>query len=97
MKEQMFKYFLANNTYRCINVVKNLVKQYNETRHSSIGMTPTKASDPSDENKVRMKLYSNLPSSPKPKFAIGDRARIPRKKLTFKKAIPLDGQRKCLQ
>jgi len=81
----MVKYFSANNTYRYIDVMEDLVKQYNETRHSSIGMTPTKASDSSNENKVRMKLYPNLPSSPKPKFAIGDRVHIPRKKLTFEK------------
>jgi len=61
-------------------------------------MAPTKAGYSFNKNKVRMKLYPNLPSSPRPKFAIGDRVRIPCKKQTFrKKAIPLDGQRKCLQ
>jgi len=62
---------------------------YNETRNSSIGMTPTKASDLSNENKVRVKLYPNLPSSPKPKFAIGDRVRISRKTRTFKKGYTI--------
>jgi len=81
----MCKYFSANNTYRYIDLVEGLVKQYNETRHSSIGKTPTEASYPSNENKARMKLYPSLPSSSKPKFAIGDRVRISHKKRTFKK------------
>lgn len=85
MKERMFKYFSANNTYKYIDVVDDLVKVYNETRHSSIGMTPTQASKPSNADKVRIKLYPDLPPSDKPKFAVGDRVRIPRKKGTFEK------------
>ena len=85
MKERMFKYFSANNSYRYLDVVDDLVKRYNITRHSSIGMTPTMASDPSNENKVRMKLYPSLSPSLKPKLAVGDRVRIPRKKGTFEK------------
>jgi len=61
MKERMCKYFSANNTYKYIDVLKDLIKRYNETRHSSIGMTLIKASNPANENKVRMKLYLNLP------------------------------------
>jgi len=30
MKERMFKYFSANNTYRYIDVIEDLVKQYNQ-------------------------------------------------------------------
>jgi len=52
-------------------------------------MTPTKANNLSNENKVHMKLYPNLSSSPKPKFAVGDRVRIPRKKQTFKKGYTI--------
>jgi len=85
MKVRMFKYFSANNTYKYIDVLKDLVKRYNETKHSAIGMTPIEASDPANENKVRTNLYPNLPAPSKPKFAVGDRVRIPRKKRTFEK------------
>jgi len=85
MKERMLKYFLANNTYRYIDVLKDLVKRYNETKHSSIGMTPIEASDPSNENKIRIKLYPNLPLLSKPKFAVGDKVHISHKKRTFEK------------
>jgi len=48
-------------------------------------MTPIEASDPSNKNKVRTTLYPNLPSPSKPKFAIGNKVRIPRKKQMFEK------------
>ena len=36
----MFKYFLANNTRKYVDVLDLLVDQYNNTIHSSIKMTP---------------------------------------------------------
>jgi len=96
MKERMFKYFSANKTYRHMDVLKDLVRRYNETKHSSFGMTPIEASDPSNEEKVRIKLYPNLPAPFKPKFAIGDRVRIPRKKQTFEKGYTVRWTEECL-
>ena len=43
MKEKMWKYFSANSTNVYTDVLPDLVKEYN-TRHSSIKMTPVKAS-----------------------------------------------------
>ena len=40
MKEKMFKYFTANSTNEYIDILQDLVKQYNNTKHSSIKMTP---------------------------------------------------------
>ena len=57
----MFKYFSANNTRKCLDVldVENdlLVDQYNNTIHSSINMTPKEASRKENENKVWRNLY----------------------------------------
>ena len=44
MKEKMWKYFSANSTNVYIDVLPDLVREYNNTRHSSIKMTPVKAS-----------------------------------------------------
>jgi len=44
MKEKMFKYFTANNTNKYIDVLDDFVERYNNTRHSSIKMTPVEAS-----------------------------------------------------
>ena len=40
MKERMWKYFTDNNTNRYVDILQDLVKGYNNTRHSSIKMTP---------------------------------------------------------
>ncbi|XP_065639698.1 putative golgin subfamily A member 6-like protein 19 [Hydra vulgaris] len=63
-----------------------MVDQYNNTKHSSIKMTPAEASDKKNENKVWMNLNSKVISnSIKPKFSIGDKVRITKKKATFEK------------
>ena len=49
MKEKMFKYFTANNTRRYVDVLVEMVNKYNNTRHSSIKMTPVEASKKQNE------------------------------------------------
>ena len=44
MKEKMWKYFTDNNTYTYMDVLPELVEDYNNTVHSSIKMTPIDAS-----------------------------------------------------
>ena len=44
MKEKMWKYFTDNNTNHYVDILPDLVKDYNNTRHSSIKMTPVEAS-----------------------------------------------------
>ena len=48
----MFKNFSANNTTKYVDVHDLLVNQYNNSIHSSIKMTPNKASRKENENKV---------------------------------------------
>ena len=45
MKEKMWKYFTDNNTYVYIDILPDLVKDYNNTKHSSIKMTLVEASE----------------------------------------------------
>ena len=52
IKEIFLKYFSANNTRKCVDVLDLLVDQYNNTIHSSIKMTPNEASRKENENKV---------------------------------------------
>lgn len=59
---------------------------YNNSKHSSIKMTPVIASEKKNWNFVWMKLYDNgTIHQIKPKFAIGDKVRITKKKTTFEK------------
>ena len=77
MKNKMWKMFSANNTVYW-DKLEELVDDYNNTKHSSLKMTPIEASKKENENKVFANLYGNLiylrPKNPK--FSIGDKVRI---------------------
>ena len=70
-----------------LNVLPDLVKEYNNTRHSSIKMTPMKASKKENELTVWRNLYPEHLEihDINPKFSAADRVRISKKKKTFKK------------
>ena len=87
MREKMCKYFSANSTNVYIDVLPDLVKEYNNTRHSSIKMTLVKASKKENELRVWRNLYPKHLEiyDIKPKFSVGDKVRISKKKKTFEK------------
>ena len=87
MKERMWKYFTDNNTNRYVDVLPDLVKGYNNTRHSSIKMTPVEASREKNELRVWRTLYPDHLErcDINPEFSVGDKVRISKKKKTFKK------------
>jgi hypothetical protein len=83
----MFKYFTANNTNRYIDVLDDIVNRYNNTRHSSIKMTPVEASKKQNEKRVWFNLYGIEPAhNINFKFKVGDEVRITKKKTIFDKA-----------
>ena len=94
MKEKMFKYFSANNTKKYIDLLDEMVNNYNNTKHSSIKMTPVEASNKKNKNRVwlnlngseRPNLNGKARKNPdKPKFSVGDKVRITKKKTVFEK------------
>ena len=87
MKEKIRKYFSANSTNVYMNALPDLVREYNYTRHSSIKMTPVKASKKENELRVWRNLYPEHLEiyDIKPKFSVGDKVRISKKKKTFEK------------
>src|SRR6218665_2428349 len=88
MREKMFKYFTANSNRRYIDVLEPMVAQYNNTRHSSIKMSPKVAGMKKNKTIVWKNINSinNLNSEPiKHKFSVGDKVRITKKKTTFEK------------
>ena len=81
MKEKIFKYFSANNTKKYINILDEMVNNYNNTKHSSIKMIPVEASDIKNKNRVWLNLYGKVrKNTDKPKFLVGDKVRITKKK-----------------
>lgn len=85
MKERMFKYFTANDTIKYYDVLDKLVSDYNNSYHTSIDMTPVEASKKKNERNVYKTLYPEEEPPKKPKFEIGDRVRITKKKKFFEK------------
>jgi len=82
----MWKYFSANNTFKYIDILQTFVDKYNNEFHESIKMTPIEASNKKNENLVWRNLYGDLKlASDSPKYAIGDKVRITKKKRQFEK------------
>ena len=78
MKNRMWKMFSANNNTVYWDKLDKLVDDYNNTKHSSVKMTPIEASKKENEEKVFVNLYGDLIywKPKKPKFSIGDKVRI---------------------
>ena len=86
MKNIMWKYFTANNTQKYIDVLPSLVEKYNNTYHQSIKLTPSDVHNPANYQHVRNALHAKTREST-PKFHVGDKVRITRKKCTFEKGF----------
>ena len=87
MKGKMWKYFSANSTNVYIDALPDLVREYNNTGHPSIKMTPVKASKKENELWVWRNLYPEHLEihDIKPKFSVRDKVRISKNKKTFEK------------
>ena len=60
-----------------LDILPEILKQYNNTKHSSIKMTPTEASKKKDKGTVYFNLFGNLTqSSSQAKFQVGEKVRI---------------------
>ena len=85
LKTMMWKYFYSKGTYAWIDVLDELVGNYNGTKH---GSTLMKLSEVNSSNKdaVWVTLYgSALEELPLPNFRVGDTVRVSRYKSVFGK------------
>ena len=77
IKTRMWKQFTIKGNTQYLDMLPKVVKQYNNTKHSSIKMTPIEASKKKNEGTVYFNLYGDMkPLSAKPKFKVGDKVRI---------------------
>ena len=73
IKNKMWKQFTLKGNTQYIDFLPKILKQYNNTKHTSIKMTPTEASKKKNEVVVYFNLYDDMEQlSSKPKFKIGD-------------------------
>jgi hypothetical protein len=84
LKTKMWKYFTEHNTEKWIDILEDLVQEYNNTRHNTIGMKPNEVNK-SNKLYVLERIQTSKMSIAKPKFNVGDTVRISRKKQIFEK------------
>jgi len=84
IKEQLYKYMFYKNTKRFINVLDEIIKNYNFTVHSRTKFKPVEVNK-KNEDIVYQNLYNLKVSIKSPKYSIGDKVRIQRIKKLFEK------------
>jgi hypothetical protein len=86
LKTKMWKFFTQVGNRKWIDIVDDLVYNYNNSFHNSIKMTPKEGSIRSNEKIVYHNLYpSKIFVNKLSKFKIGDTVRISKHKSTFDK------------
>ena len=77
IKTKMWKQFTVQGNTQYLDILPKILDQYNNTKHSSIKMTPVEASKKKNESAVYYNLYGDMKQlSSKPKFKVGDKVRI---------------------
>ena len=84
-KTVMWKYFYSKGTYKWIDVLDQLVYNYNNTKHSTILMKPMDVNR-KNEDEAWTTLYGHIyTESSLPKFKVGDMVGISKYKSAFTK------------
>ena len=74
---EMWKQFTVQGNTVYLDILPKILEQYNNTKHSSIKITPVEASKKKNESTVYFNLYGNMEQlSSKPRIKIGDKVRI---------------------
>ena len=71
IKTKMWKQFTVQGNTAYLDILPKILKQYNNTKHSSVKMTPVEASKKKNESTMYFNLYGNMEQlSSKPKFKV---------------------------
>ena len=77
IKTKMWKQFTVQGNTVYLDILPKILKQYNNTKHSSIKITPIEASKRKNESTVYFNLYGDMEQlSSKPKFKVGGKVGI---------------------
>lgn len=85
LKNRMWIQFSLNGSYKWLNILPNLVEDYNNRKHRTIGMRPVDVSKKNE--KEVLKKFSRLCKirKKKAKFKVGDKVRVSKAKQIFEK------------
>jgi hypothetical protein len=89
IKTKIARFFTKHQSHRYIDNLQDIVKSYNDTKHSSIGMAPSRVT-PENQQEIYERLYLpiELQRERTPivySFNIGDKVRIAAERRPFKK------------
>ena len=92
IKTKMWKQFTVQGNTVYLDILPKILSQYNNTKHSSINMTPIEASKKKNESTMYFNLYGDMEQlSSKPRFKVGDKVRISKyKRKVFDKGYTLN-------
>ena len=76
IKTRMWKQFTVQGNTLYLGILPEILEEYDNTKHSSIKMTPVEASKKKNESAVYYNLYGDMKQlSSRPKCKIGDKVR----------------------
>ena len=84
VKEMLHKYLQSTNSKTIVNVLPRIVRNYNRSYHSTIGMAPIEVNSKT-EHIVQINLLKNLTPLPYVKMTVGDKVRVQVKPKSFVK------------
>jgi hypothetical protein len=86
LKTKMWQLFTENEDHHYLDILPKLIKTYNNTVHSSLGITPVQASNKRNEKKLLDKSNIQYESKRRPpRFHVGDKVRLSLQKGSFAK------------
>ena len=94
IQKSIYSYLVENETFRYVDVLQDLVNNYNNTIHTTISpLTPTEVLDIKNVNileKAHSKIKSKLRHKKiKAKFKVGDKVRVSLKKTKFARSYDI--------
>ena len=84
LRSRLQKYFYKNKTKRWIDVLDQMIDNYNNTPHRSIGMSPNEVSD-DNSDQVFKKMFPDIDLQTTPRLSKGNIVRILKQKTIFEK------------
>jgi len=87
LKSRMWRQFSLQGSHKWINILQDLVSQYNRTKHSTIKMCPINVDEKKEKNLLSTVYSTSVNNIPKKyKFEIGDPVRVSKNKGVFDKS-----------
>ena len=84
LKNEMWKVFTLNGTYKWIDVLPRLMQEYNARPHRTIAMRPVDVT-PANAEKLLSTVYSRIKIVAPAKFKVGNPVRVSKFKTIFAK------------